>query len=75
MKIGDGIHHAAGRHELDPVRAILDISPYYARNIVNRIGDICAFRQIEIGRKWSSIAVAASDGNAASGGGDARPLN
>ncbi len=71
VEVGDGVHDAAGGHELDPVGAILDVAAHDVVDVVDGVGDVLAAGKLQVGREGSAVAVAAGDGDAAAGGGDA----
>ena len=54
VEVGDGIHDAAGGHQLDPVGAILDVAPHHVIDVVDRVGHVLAARQIADRRERAS---------------------
>src|SRR6185503_5794034 len=39
MEVGDGVHHATGGHEFDPVGAVLNVATNDMGDVVDRVGD------------------------------------
>ena len=73
VEVGDGIHDAAGGHELDPVGAVLDVAANDVVDVIDGVGDVEAAGHCDIGREERAVAMAAGDGNATAGGDHARP--
>ena len=72
VEVGDGIHDAAGGHELDPVGAVLDVAADDVGDVVDGVGDVLAAGQLHVRREGRAVAVATGERDAAAGGGDAR---
>jgi hypothetical protein len=59
--VADGVPDAAGGHELDPVRAVLDVAADSDGNLVRGVGDIGRARESLIGSEDIRVAVSAGE--------------
>src|SRR6185503_21166344 len=74
-EIAQRIHHPAGRHQLDPVGAVLDIAPGRGRNLIHRVGDVRAPWQFLIDGELIGVAMAAGKRQTLTGDDHAWSLN
>ena len=72
VEVGDGVHHAAGGHQLDPVGAVFDVAAHDVGDVVNSVGDILAAGKLHVGGEGRAVAMASGERDATACGGDAR---
>ena len=73
--VADGVHDAAGGHELDPVGAVFDVAADNALDVVGSVGDVGLVGKSEVGGEHVAVAVSAGERDAAAGGDDSGAAN
>ena len=71
VEVGDGVHDAAGGHELDPIGSVLDVAADDVGDVVDGVGDVRSTWAFHICREGRAVTVAAGEGDAAAGSSDA----
>ena len=70
--VGDGIHYAAGGHELDPVCSVFNVAADDVGDVVDGVGDVLTAGEPDVWREWRAVTVASGERDAAACSGDAR---